>query len=88
MQIVVSGSGLRVRVCISSKLPGVTDAAAPGTTLGIVSPKKWMILWVPFIVPTFCVLFLRIYSISFSIAYSFLFRSQVESQWMGILLSK
>lgn len=40
MQIVVSGSGLRVRVCISSKLPGVTDAAGPGTTLGIVSPKN------------------------------------------------
>lgn len=85
MQIVVRGSGLLVRVCISSKLLGVTDAA--GTTLGIVSPKKWMILWVPFIVPTFFVLFLRIYSISFSIAYSFLFRSQVESQGMGILLS-
>lgn len=43
MQTVVSGSGLWVRVCISSKLPGVTDAARPGTTLGIVSPRKWMI---------------------------------------------
>lgn len=40
--------GSSLKLCISSKLPGVREAAGPGTILCIVSPRKCMVLCVAF----------------------------------------
>lgn len=58
MQIMISGSGVPSDSAFLASFQVLKDATGPGTTLGITSPRRWMILWAAFShVQVFCSVF-------------------------------